>query len=181
MHGLTATAWGNPAAWLTASTSTVKLKVNCICCMVFMDGGPHSNWSLVTEPSVYTVRSCGLQFSWISLITDRFSCWPFSTMLSQFFDTSLIEISKSVWVPFLLLYLLELLQYQVLCFHPSKTYPVQVYTFTSFTASWSGLWRCLMALKWNDWADRLDGKATITAGLRLWRSKVLRSLRHYLP
>ena len=30
------------------------------------------------------------------------------------------------------------------------------------------------------WADRLVGKATITSGLRLGRSEVLRNLRHYL-
>ena len=34
--------------------------------------------------------------------------------------------------------------------------------------------------KENDWADRLAGKATITSGLRLKRSEVLRILRHYL-
>ena len=33
--------------------------------------------------------------------------------------------------------------------------------------------------KVNDPADRLVGKATITRGLHLWRSEVLRSLRHY--
>ena len=32
----------------------------------------------------------------------------------------------------------------------------------------------------NDRADRLAGKATITSGLRLGRSEVLRNLRHYL-
>ena len=35
-------------------------------------------------------------------------------------------------------------------------------------------------VKRNDRADRLAGKATITSGLRLGRSEVLRSLRHYL-
>ena len=35
-------------------------------------------------------------------------------------------------------------------------------------------------VKGNDWADRLVGKATITGGLCLRRSGVLRSLRHYL-
>ena len=35
-------------------------------------------------------------------------------------------------------------------------------------------------VKGNDRADRLAGKATITDGLRLGRSEVLRSLRHYL-
>ena len=35
-------------------------------------------------------------------------------------------------------------------------------------------------LKGNDRVDRLAGKATITGGLRLVRSKMLRSLRHYL-
>ena len=32
----------------------------------------------------------------------------------------------------------------------------------------------------NDRADRLAGKATLTSGLRLGRSEVLRCLRHYL-
>ena len=35
-------------------------------------------------------------------------------------------------------------------------------------------------VKVNDWADRLVGKATLTNGLLLRRSKVVRSLRHYL-
>jgi hypothetical protein len=35
-------------------------------------------------------------------------------------------------------------------------------------------------VKGNDRADRLAGKATITGGLRLGRSEVVRSLRHYL-
>ena len=34
--------------------------------------------------------------------------------------------------------------------------------------------------KGNDWADRLAGKATLTSGLLLGRSEVLRSLIHYL-
>ena len=35
-------------------------------------------------------------------------------------------------------------------------------------------------VKGNDRADRLAGKTTIIGGLRLGRSEVLRSLRHYL-
>ena len=35
-------------------------------------------------------------------------------------------------------------------------------------------------VKGNDRVDRLSGKATITSGLRLGSSEVLRSLRHYL-
>ena len=35
-------------------------------------------------------------------------------------------------------------------------------------------------MKGNDRADRLAGKATLTSGLLLGRSEVLRSLRHYL-
>ena len=35
-------------------------------------------------------------------------------------------------------------------------------------------------VKGNDGADTLTGKATLTSGLRLGRSEVLRSLRHYL-
>ena len=35
-------------------------------------------------------------------------------------------------------------------------------------------------VKGNDRADRLTGKATLTSGLLLRRSEVLRSLRHYL-
>ena len=37
-----------------------------------------------------------------------------------------------------------------------------------------------IGLKENDTADRQAGKATIKSGLCLGRSKVLRSLRHYL-
>ena len=56
---------------------------DCIGCIVFTDGTlvvapcltmtvkPHPDWSLVTEPSVYIMRSCGLLFSWMrSLISD---------------------------------------------------------------------------------------------------------------
>ena len=39
----------------------------------------------------------------------------------------------------------------------------------------------LLEIKRNDRADRLAGKATITTGLRLERSQVLKSLRHYRP
>ena len=45
------------------------------------------------------------------------------------------------------------------------------------------LWVCCpghAGVKGNDRADRLAGKATITSGLLLGRSEVLRSLRHYL-
>ena len=35
-------------------------------------------------------------------------------------------------------------------------------------------------MKGNDRADRLAGKATLTSGLLLGRSEMLRSLRHYL-
>jgi len=35
-------------------------------------------------------------------------------------------------------------------------------------------------VKGNDRADRLAGKATLTSGLLLGRSEVVRSLRHYL-
>ena len=44
-------------------------------------------------------------------------------------------------------------------------------------------WRyCLghAGMKGNDWTDMLAGKATLTSGLLLRRSEVLRSLRHYL-
>ena len=39
-------------------------------------------------------------------------------------------------------------------------------------------WRC--RVKGNDRADTLTGKATLTSGVLLGRSEVLRSLRHYL-
>ena len=35
-------------------------------------------------------------------------------------------------------------------------------------------------VKGNDRADRMPGKTTVTRDLRLWRSEMLRSLRHYL-
>ena len=52
-----------------------------------MDGSltvkPHLGWSLVTEPSVYTMRSCGLLFSWMrSLISD--SVLPLAILRSAF-------------------------------------------------------------------------------------------------
>ena len=45
------------------------------------------------------------------------------------------------------------------------------------------LWMCYpehAGVKGNDRADRLAGKETLTSGLLLGRSEVLRSLRHYL-
>ena len=109
---------------------------------------PHPDWSLVTEPSVCTMRSCALLFSWMrSLISDCFACWPFSTVLSQvFWQKCLVEMSELVWVPFPVLGLLELcqlayLQYWVLCVWPIQDLPrPSLHPFVSFTASWSGLW-----------------------------------------
>ena len=58
-------------AWVTASTSIVKLEVETVeaalsSWMVLAPCStvkPRPDWSLVTEPSVYTMRSCGLPFS----------------------------------------------------------------------------------------------------------------------
>ena len=58
-------------AWVPASTTIVKLEVETVeaalsswmvvtPCLTLK---PHPDWSLVTEPSVYTKRSCGLLFS----------------------------------------------------------------------------------------------------------------------
>ena len=57
---------------MTASTAIVKLEVETdrIGRTVFVDGSrtlldseAPPGWSLVTEPSMYTMRSCGLLFS----------------------------------------------------------------------------------------------------------------------
>ena len=68
-------------AWVTASTSIVKLEFFFLTVYAAVSSWmvvtpcwtvkPHPDWSLVTEPSVYTMRSCGLLFSWMrSLISD---------------------------------------------------------------------------------------------------------------
>ena len=52
-------------AWVTASTSIVKLEVETVLAALSswmvvapcLTEKPHSDWSLVTEPSVYTMRS----------------------------------------------------------------------------------------------------------------------------
>ena len=51
-----------------------------------LTGKPHPDWSLVTEPSVYTMRSCALLFSWRKKLDPwlHFAYWPFSTALSWF-------------------------------------------------------------------------------------------------
>ena len=76
-HLWSVTSWGNPAR-VTVSTSIVQLEVETVqaapslwkvvapCLTV----KPHPDWSLVAEPSVYTMRSCGLLVSWLwSLIS----------------------------------------------------------------------------------------------------------------
>ena len=58
-------------AWVTASTSFVKLEDETVWAALssWMMVAPclivksHPDWCLVTEPSVYTMRSCGLLFS----------------------------------------------------------------------------------------------------------------------
>ena len=66
-------------AWVTASTSLVKLEVGTVRAALsswmvvapLLTVKPYPDWSLVTEPSVYTVLSCGLLFTcMISLISD---------------------------------------------------------------------------------------------------------------
>ena len=57
-------------AWVPASTSIVKLGVETVqaALSLWMVVAPcltvksHPDWSLVTEPSVYTMRSCSLLF-----------------------------------------------------------------------------------------------------------------------
>ena len=52
--------------WVTVSTSIVKLEAALSSWMVVapcLTVKPHPDWSLVTEPSVYTVRSYSLLFS----------------------------------------------------------------------------------------------------------------------
>jgi len=65
--------------WVTVSTSIVKLEVEIVqaalCSWMVVEPcltmKPHPDWSLVTEPSVYTMRSCELLFSWTkSLISE---------------------------------------------------------------------------------------------------------------
>ena len=58
---------------MTASPSIVKLEVALSSWTVVapcLTVNPFPEGSLVTEPSVYTVRSCA----------DCFACWPFSTL-----------------------------------------------------------------------------------------------------
>ena len=57
--------------WVTVSTSIVKLEVEIVQAALSswmvvapcLTMKPHPDWSLVTEPSVYTMRSCELLFS----------------------------------------------------------------------------------------------------------------------
>ena len=55
-----------------------------------------------------------------------------------------------------------------------------MYTILSVAVVSHNLYTGHTGVKRNDRADRLAGKATIASGLRLERSEVLRSLRHYL-
>ena len=67
---VTVTSWGNPAEGMS-DCFHLHCQTggwDCKGCTVFMDGvvahcltvKPHPDWSFVTEPSVYTMRSCGL-------------------------------------------------------------------------------------------------------------------------
>jgi len=108
-------------AWVTVSTSlsSWRFRPNRLHCrsswMVVapcLTVKPHPDWSLVTEPSVYTMRSCGLLlflfFVFLLLFLSEkldlwlcFAWWPFSTLLSQvLWKDRFIGMAKSVWVPF---------------------------------------------------------------------------------
>ena len=72
MCGLTVTSRGNPRkTWVTTSTSIVKLEVETVQAALAswmvvapcLTAKPHPDWSLVTQPSMYNMRSCGLLFS----------------------------------------------------------------------------------------------------------------------
>ena len=97
---------------MTASTSTVKLEVETVLAALSswmavipcLTVKPHPDWSLVTEPSVYTTKSCSLLFPYMrSLISD--SVLPAGHSQQSFPKISgriecLIVVPKMVWVPF---------------------------------------------------------------------------------
>ncbi len=147
MCGLTVTSWGNPAegiGWLLPPPlSSWRLDPYGDC---FMDGGRTLLDSEVTEPSL---RSCGLLFSWRGWSLTLFACWPFSTVLSGFWQ-SVYRDAESVWVPFPL-GLLELCQlaysFESLL-DPSRLAPSQSASLCVFRlrewvvrfSKWSMLW-----------------------------------------
>ena len=118
---------------------------------------PHIDWALVTEPSVHTMRSCGLLLSWM----EAWSLTPFCLLAisDSAFPNFLAGASRLTWrpesvrVPFPLLGLLELCQLHT-CSIESSAWPIQdlprpsLHPSVSFTASWSGLWRFSTAPKY---------------------------------
>ena len=99
------------------------------------------DWSFVTKPSAYAMRSYGLPLNKMLDLWVRFACWPFWSVPSQSFrQECLIEMSESVWVPFPLLFLffiflfcqLAYLQYWFLCFTHSRLASCQSRSFYVF-------------------------------------------------
>ena len=130
---------------------------DCIGCIVFVDGSrtlpdtvtvkPHPDWSFtlcdwtisvhqeILQSAVFLNEKLDLWF--------HFACWPFSTVLSQVFWQECLFGYLSHSLVLLELCQLAYLQHWVLCLtHPS------LHPFVSFTASWSGLWGFLMAVKY---------------------------------
>ena len=136
-------------AWVTASISIVNLEVEFVYYAALSSWmvvqpwlilKPHPDWFLVAEPSMYTIRSCGLLFLWMrSLISDSILLVGYSQHCFQvFWHMCLKEMLESVWVPFHFLGLLELcqlayLQYGVLCLTQQRL--VQSHPFMEWVVS----------------------------------------------
>ena len=131
LSSLEAVQW---RAHVTASTSLVKLEVETRAlfswmmvtpCLIWQWIKTCPDWSLVTEQSVYTVRSCITNW-------EAWSLFCLLTILNSAFQNFLAGVShrESVWVPFPHLDLFELsagiLVVMIPLLDPSSTCPIQV-------------------------------------------------------
>ena len=120
---------------------------------------PHPDWSLVTEPSVYTMRSCGLLFSWTrSLISDSvLSAGHSRQCFHKFSGRSVWKRRRNRLGLYHSLVCLNSVSWHT-CSIESSAWPIQdlpgpsLHPFVSFTASWSGLWgsshpRCISSVR----------------------------------
>ena len=152
MRGPTVTSWGNPAEGM-GDCFHFHCQAggwNRIGCTVFMDGGStlfdreaHSDWSLMTEPSVYTMRSWGLLFSSDSVLPTGHSRQSFPSFLAGASHRDAGISFGTFPTPCFCLssvscHTCSILQYWVLCLTYARLARPSLHPFVSFAALWIG-------------------------------------------
>ena len=157
-----------PSWSLPASISIVKLNVmtlwpiesmESVWCMVTpcFTVKPYSDWSLVIDPSVNTMRSCGLLLSWVrSLIFD--SALPTGRSwwcLSKCSDRKVSQRCQNwFWYFSRCLVCLRSINCHSTCMTESSSGPISGFLFPvcyilSFMASWSESYGLFIPLHWS--------------------------------